>query len=216
MHTIHAAALTISALTAPVLAGPVLTPIDAGPSAPIRGVVSITESADRLVSLALGFEDSRVGTKVSALDFGDIAASVTHAGGHNQIHRRHDGHGAVAAEGDHFWKVIGGSMVLDFGEERLTGISFWYSDLEWATLRVRFDDDAFSLKDSNSRDPRFFSYTAAEGVDFSRVSFEWVGHNNDGIGFDGFSVSRATIPAPAGALALTALAACATIRRRRG
>ncbi len=215
MHTIHASALAISILSAKALAGPVLTPIESGPSAPARGSITITESADRLASSALGFEDYRVGAKVTALDFGDVAASVTHAGRHNKIHRLHDGHGAVAAEGDNFWKVIGGSMTLDFGTERLSGISFWYSDLEWATLRIRFDDDAFDLRDSNSRDPRFFSYTAAQGADFSRVNFEWIGHSNDGIGFDGFSVTRATIPAPAGALALTALAACATIRRRR-
>ncbi len=209
-----AAAGSLAALAAPALAGPVLTPLDSGPAAPARGTVSITESADRLASSALGFENYTVGAKVTALDFGDIAATVTHAGKHNKIHRNHDGHGAVAAEGQNFWKVIGGSMTLDFGTERLSGISFWYSDLEWATLNIRFDDDAFALRDSNSRNPRFFSYTAADGADFSRVSFEWVGHNNDGIGFDGFSVNRATIPTPAGALALTALAAYTTRRRR--
>lgn len=165
--------------------------------------------------IGLGFESIAAGSTMTALDFGDgVVASVSTTGNiSNQIFSQTDGYGAVAAEGDRFWKLAGGTTTIDFGTTALVGLEFIYSDLEWATLVLQFDNGAeVWLTDSNSGQPRLFGYSADAGNPFSSVSITWRGTQNDGVGFD--VVQVATIPSP-GTGPLFAAAGLLAIRRRR-
>jgi len=160
------------------------------------------------------FEGLAAGQRVTTIDFGSVTAAVTHNGRTNGLYSVHDGYGAVAADGQMFWKLAGGTATLDFGDAELTAFGFWYSDLEWATLRVTAGSRVVDLTDSNSRRPKRFDIAAVEGETFSTVSLEFIGHQNDGIGFDGLSIQSLDVPAPAGVAAL-GLATLAASRRRR-
>lgn len=167
------------------------------------------------VYLSNGFEDRDAGTSVSSIDFGfDLIASVTTSNNiANRIFSVTDGHGAVAAEGDKFWKLAGGTTTLDFGETKLRGIEFMYSDLEWTTLSFAFDNgDTFTFNDSNSGNPRLLGFAGSRDNPFQSVSITWVGTQNDGVGIDQLAI--APVPAPTGLAALAPLALFGLRRRR--
>ena len=167
------------------------------------------------VYLSTGFEDRQAGTTVSSIDFGfDLIASVTTSNNiSNHIFSVTDGYGAVAAEGDKFWKLAGGTTTLDFGQTKLRGIEFMYSDLEWTTLSFEFDNgNSFTFRDSNSMDPRLLGFAGTRDNPFQSVSITWVGTQNDGVGIDQLAI--APVPAPAGLAALAPLALLGTRRRR--
>lgn len=175
------------------------------------------DAADRPAQdfVGLGFEGSAPGGAITTLEFGGgIVGTVTTAGNiTNRVLSQADGYGAVAAEGDRFWKLAGGTTTIDFGSTDLVGLEFMYSDLEWATLVLQFDNGAeVWLQDSNSGKPRLFGYAADVGNPFSSVSITWSGIQNDGVGFD--VVQVAAIPSP-GTGPLFAAAGLLAIRRRR-
>lgn len=175
---------------------------------------SAAERPDR-VFLTNGFEDMTPGTTVEAVDFGfDLVAQVSTSNNiSNRIFSVTDNYGAVAGEGENFWKLAGGTTTLDFGQTRLHAIEFLYSDLEWTTLSFEFDNgSAFTFRDSNSMTPKLLGYEADQGNPFRRVSITWVGKQNDGVGFDNMSI--AAVPSPAGLALLTPVAFAFTRRRR--
>ncbi|MEM7756237.1 MAG: hypothetical protein AAF297_11440 [Planctomycetota bacterium] len=164
----------------------------------------------------VGFENADVGAAVISLDFGNVAATVSQTGGEiNRIYRQHDGHGAVSGEGELFWKLLGGRTDIDFGGVELEAFGFWYSDLEWDTLRITAGESVFDLVDSNSRNPKWFEIESTPGQTFSMVSLEFFGPRRDGVGFDGLTARVATIPSPTPAAAL-AVAGVLVAGRRRG
>ena len=171
---------------------------------------------DGAVTGSYGFEDLSAGHRVTTLDFGAISAEVTHTNGRtNRVFSGRDGHGAVAADGDMFWKLAGGTVEIDFGAAALSEFGFWYSDLEWATLRVTAGSRVVDIQDRNPNTPKRFDISALGGETFSSVTLEFVGHQNDGVGFDGMTVTRASVPAPSAAAALAVTGLVASRRRRR-
>ncbi|MEM1186368.1 MAG: hypothetical protein AAGI53_15375 [Planctomycetota bacterium] len=197
--SIRSVSLIVAGLTANTLAGPV--PVDSG-------VVAQTE--------VIGFEDFQTGSSVSFLDFGAVTATVTYENPtRNMIFEHHDGYGAVTYAGDKAWKISGGEVIIDFGDASLTHFGFWYSDLEWATLRVTAGDTVVDLNDSNSRNPKWFEIATEEGQTFQSVSLEFIGHQNDGVGLDGLTVGLASVPNPPVGVGIVLAGAFAARRRRR-
>ncbi|MEM9066402.1 MAG: hypothetical protein AAGB51_13035 [Planctomycetota bacterium] len=161
----------------------------------------------------IGFESFAEGDGVASLDFGLLAGTVT---GQSQrmssIIEGTDGDGAIAGEGERFWKLMGGTTTIDFGGVQLDGFGFTYSDLEWTTLSVRVDGvEVAALSGSNPNRTDTFAYLAENGESFGEVSFTWIGNQGDGVGFDALWVSPHSVPVPAVGLLPLAMFA----RRRR-
>lgn len=174
----------------------------------------LTYNADAAPVFVTGFEGLALGGPVTQIVLdGGLVADVTSNGRENRIEDFTDGHGAVAHEGERFWKIRGNQHTLDFRGVQLDAFGFWYSDKESATIQVRFDNgDAFELTDRNSGRTTFFGYSAGESGSFGSVTFEWVNGNHDGLGLDNFSASA--VPTP-GATALLAAGGLLATRRRR-
>jgi hypothetical protein len=163
-----------------------------------------------------GFEDFAVGAPVQTIQFGDVAATVSFSGRApltNQIVHGADGFGAVAYEGDQFWRLRADRVHLNFGEARLTQFGFFYSDLEWSDLKLTFGhlEGSYTLTDWNDGTNSFFSYTAAPGEVFGSVTIEWT-DDTDSVGFDNMFVTL--VPTP-GAVAMVAVAGGLFLSRRR-
>lgn len=162
-----------------------------------------------------GFENFTVGSPVHALQFGDVSATVSFSGRPpitNQIVHQQDGFGAIAHEGDQFWRLRSDRMRIDFGEARITQFGFFYSDLEWSDLKLTFGHvGSYTLSDWNDGTNSFFSYTAAPGESFGSVTIEWT-DDTDSVGFDTMFVTF--VPTP-GAVAMVAVASGLFLTRRR-
>ncbi len=165
---------------------------------------------------SIGFEGFKPGSTVQSLDFGGLPATVSFSGRSplsNNIFQTTDGFGAIAHEGDNFWKVRADHMRIDFGDERLTEFGFFYSDLEWSDLRITFGNaGSFLLSDDNSNETDFFAFKADHNEAFGFVTFEWT-DDTDGVGFDNMFVK--SVPAPGAFALLAGSGVVLTIRRRR-
>lgn len=162
-----------------------------------------------------GLEGLTAGDAVTTLDFGDgLIAEVVSDAPFNRVISGRDGYGAIAHEGDLFWKLARGSTTLDFGNQQLDAFGFWFSDKESATVMVSFDNgDSFELTRRNPNRTDFFGYQAGDAGSFSWVTFSWLTNNNDGVGFDNFSA--VVIPSPGVPVAVLAAAGMVVMRRRR-
>jgi hypothetical protein len=162
-----------------------------------------------------GFEGYQAGAPVQQLMFGDISATVTFGNTsplYNQIIQGGDGLGVVAHEGDNTWRLSANMVQIDFGDARLSQFGFYYSDLEWSSLKLTFGAvGSTTLEDWNSYNSAFFAYTTAPGHAFGSVTMEW-SDDTDGVGFDNMFV--ALVPAP-GAVAMVAIAGGLPLLRRK-
>ncbi|MEM9352032.1 MAG: cadherin domain-containing protein, partial [Planctomycetota bacterium] len=144
--------------------------------------------------MSYGFESDAVGSPLTSLDFGDgVTASVTQVGGQqNAIIEHADGYGAVAGEGDRFWKIAGGETSLGFSQP-LTEISFQVSDVEWGDVTVSAGGVEIPLPTGNSGGTDVVTITAPEGETFDTITFTWNSPSgqNDGVGIDGIVVTPA-------------------------
>ncbi len=144
--------------------------------------------------LSYGFENDPIGSSLSTLDFGSgVTAAITQVDGRvNQIFEGTDGYGAVAGEGDRFWKIAGGQTTLDFSRP-LTEISFRVSDVEWGQVTVSSGGEEIPLPTGNANSSDIVTITAPEGQTFDSVRFTWnnASGQNDGVGLDAFVVTQA-------------------------
>ena len=168
-------------------------------------------------SPSTGFESLGVGSAVDAFSIGDIRVDVTTDGVRtNKVIYRDDRHGAVANSGDHFWKLRGGTTTLAF-DRHLSALSFFYSDLENATLNFEFVDsttgaaETRSLRDKNPNATTLFSHQSDSANGFDTLTISW-NRSGDGVGFDDFSAVVA--PAPGAAAALMLAGGLIGLRRR--
>lgn len=151
------------------------------------------------------------GATNDALDFGDgwsgsVIASTART---DHLFTHTDGYGAIASHGDRAWKLLGGATTIAFSESFGGALGFDFSDLESATLRVSFESDGVHTVDLTERNPHGHAFVGFAGsAPIRSVTLEFVGHQNDGVGFDAFIAGR--IPSP-GATALACLA-CALVR----
>lgn len=168
-------------------------------------------------SFTYDFESDSPGSTITQLDFGSgLIADVTSTARHNRVHDTTDGYGAVAADGSYFWKLLGGSTTLSFNQP-ISGLDFWYSDLEWATLRLSFGPETIDIIDNNPNAPEFFSWDSSSGP-VTSLTLDWIGHQGDGVGFDAFAVRTAAasqVPAPNAATMILVGGLAITARRRR-
>ncbi len=164
-----------------------------------------------------GFESSSAGERVTAISFeSGLIASVTSDAPVNRIIDTHDGYGAIAAEGDMFWKLRGGSTTLSFGDAPLSAFGFWYSDKEQADVAVSFDTgESFDLTDRNPHRATFFGFAADDGNAIRSVTFRWDSSQNDGVGFDGLTAARIPAPPVYAAMALAGLVVAGARARAR-
>lgn len=164
---------------------------------------------------SVGFENFDARSAVRTLDFNGLPATVSFSGRRplsNEIVQQSDGYGALAYEGDQFWKVRADHMHIDFGDERLSEFGFFYSDLEWSDLRITFGNaGSFLLSDSNSNKNNFFAFKAGPQEAFGSITFDWT-DDTDGVGFDNMFVK--SVPTP-GAFALLAFSGGIITHRRR-
>lgn len=119
----------------------------------------------------------------------------------NRIERVSDGFGAVAADGQGFWKLRGGSVTLTASGPEVNAFGFFYSDLERATLRISAPNGAIDpilLTDDNPNANRFFGVIAGAPLDDIRI--EWMSNEGDGVGIDamrfGSTAAGVVVPAP--------------------
>jgi len=202
-------------------AGLIAAPAAAAPSFDtLRSANSFENSlATRYVET---FESKRVGDPVTELDFrAGLDVPVTGVGNkHNKIHSITDGYGAFAHDGEKFWKVIRGSVTLDFSEHAFDAFGFWFSDLEWTTLLVTVRDAGGEsdtvIDDRNPGQPLFWGIINDNPI--QSVTLTWTTDHRDGIGFDGMTLGataiQPAIPAPA-SLGLLAAASLWSARRRK-
>jgi Ca2+-binding RTX toxin-like protein len=142
-------------------------------------------------SLAYGFEDLEVGSSPTELDFGNgITASITTSGVRaSTIIYQDDGHGAVAAEGDHFWKLNGGETTLDFSEP-VSAVTFQYSDYEGGNITITAGGRTLDFSSINPGSNNEFTITAEDGELINDLKITWSG-GGDGIGIDAITVTPA-------------------------
>ncbi|MEM9082007.1 MAG: hypothetical protein AAGB34_00315 [Planctomycetota bacterium] len=163
------------------------------------------------------FESNNPGTSITSLDFeGEEAQVTTHYARQNRVHAVTDNHGAIAHEGDNFWKLSSASVTIEFTQQT-TGFGFYYSDLEKVGLIVTIDNDenrSTTLIDRNPNTTDFFAVSDDQA--FSSITITWTRQTNDGVGFDNIAIAtpQQLLPTP-GATALLATAGLLSYRRKR-
>jgi hypothetical protein len=166
-----------------------------------------------------GFDAMVVGDAPNFLTFDGFITADVHASGasENLVVLHADGHGALAADGDRFWKLRGGTTTLTLSGLAVNAFGFFYSDLEQATLRISSVDGVFDpvdLDDDNAGVNRFFGLRADGPI--GAVTIKWMSSSGDGVGIDGLRFGHAAvIPAPRSLpLGLAGMAIFAWPRRR--
>jgi len=167
------------------------------------------------------FESLALGAPPAGFAFDStLQAGVATSGAmENRIEHLTDGHGAIAADGDRFWKLRGGSATISLSGPAVNAFGFHYSDLEQATLRVSALNGAFQpfdLDDDNSDANHFIGVIGTADIDAVRI--EWMASHGDGVGIDGLRFGHAAvIPTPRSiTLGLAGFALFAWPRRREG
>ncbi len=166
------------------------------------------------------FEGMPDGHVFSDLAFGTLGAySVTSTGAsENRIEAHHDGHGAINFDGDNFWKLRGGTTVIDFDHD-YDAFGFHYSDLESNHISVILrgaEDYVFPLAGRNSMQTDWFGATLDGGATFNQVVFQWGRRSNgDGLGIDTMTVGNAAVIPSPGAPMMACLGGLLFVRRRR-
>lgn len=137
----------------------------------------------------------------------------------NRVFNNHDGHGAIGADNSNFLKLAGGTTTFNFNQI-VTGVSFQYSDLEWAAVTVYADGDpanSLTLEKTGGRNLTFFGMGSEEG--FASITLAWSGRQNDGVGLDNLTVyagsASSSIPATGAGATLMSAMILACGRRRR-
>lgn len=194
-------------------------------ASPARSAMIFTDAAafdaalDRIHVEA--FESLALGAPPTSfvIDSALQASIVTSGAMENRVESLADGYGAVAADGDRFWKLRGGSATISLAGPVVNAFGFHYSDLEQATLRISALNGAFQpfdLDDDNTSVNHFIGVIGGAGIDAVRI--EWLASHGDGVGIDGLRFGHAAvIPTPRSiSLGLAGFAVLAWPRRREG